>query len=98
MAFRFRRSIRLLPGIRLNLGRRGVSVSAGVRGAHVTIGKDGTRTTVGIPGTGMSYTDYERHPQHVASETPVTNEREASGVSWVWLFLLIAAIVVGAVS
>ena len=98
LGFRFRRSIRVLPGIRLNLGRRGVSVSAGVRGAHVTMSKDGTRTTVGLPGTGMSYTDYQRHPHIVEGDTPVTTEPAAAGVSWVWVILLIAVVVVWASS
>ena len=61
MGFRFRRSIKLLPGVRINLGKQGVSVSAGVRGAHVTVGAKGTRTTVGVPGTGVSFSQYERH-------------------------------------
>ena len=56
MGFRFRRSIRILPGIRLNVGKRGASVSMGVRGAHVTLGPKGARTTLGVPGTGLSYT------------------------------------------
>lgn len=53
---RFRRSIRIAPGIRLNLGKRGISASVGVRGAHETFHISGRRTTsVGIPGTGLSY-------------------------------------------
>ncbi|HEY2772459.1 MAG TPA: DUF4236 domain-containing protein [Candidatus Binatia bacterium] len=60
--FRFRRSIKLLPGIRLNIGKKSSSVSVGVRGAHVTFGKTGTRTTVGVPGTGLSYTQVS--PNH----------------------------------
>jgi hypothetical protein len=56
---RFRRSIRIIPGVRLNLNKKGVSVTAGVRGAHYTIGRLGTRTTFGIPGTGLSYTDHK---------------------------------------
>jgi Protein of unknown function (DUF4236) len=56
MGFRFRRSLRLLPGIRLNLSKSGVSASFGIRGAHVTVGPRGTTTSVGLPGTGFSYT------------------------------------------
>jgi tetratricopeptide (TPR) repeat protein len=53
---RFRRSIRIAPGIKLNLGKRGISASVGVRGAHETFHISGRRTTsVGIPGTGISY-------------------------------------------
>ncbi len=51
-----RRSIRIAPGIRLNLGKRGVSASFGVRAAHETIHISGRRTTsIGIPGSGISY-------------------------------------------
>jgi hypothetical protein len=66
MGFHFRRSVRVLPGIRGNLGRRRASVSVAVRGAHVTVGPSGTRTTVGLPGSGLSDTHLElsgRAPQ-----------------------------------
>jgi hypothetical protein len=58
MGFRFRRSIKILPGIRINLGKRSASVSLGGRGAHVTL-RPGhkLRATVGLPGTGLSYTE-----------------------------------------
>ena len=71
--FRFRRSVRILPGIRINLGKRSASVSVGVRGAHVTFGGPrGTRATVGLPGTGLSYTSTSNfHPQSEPVENPV---------------------------
>src|SRR3984957_7940084 len=69
MSFRFRRSIRILPGLRLNVGKRGVSASIGGRGAHVTFGRTGTRTTIGIPGTGLSYTHVDK-PNHAAADAP----------------------------
>jgi hypothetical protein len=56
MGLRIFRRIRIVPGLTLNLSKRGASVSAGVRGAHVTMGTHGTRETVGLPGTGLSYT------------------------------------------
>jgi hypothetical protein len=65
MGFRFRRSMKLLPGVRLNLGARSASLSLGGRGAHVTVGSRGTRSTVGIPGTGLSFTS-QRRAQGVA--------------------------------
>jgi hypothetical protein len=55
MGFRFRKSIRLAPGVRLNFGKRGMSISAGVKGASVTSGSRGTYANVSIPGTGISY-------------------------------------------
>ena len=55
MPFRFRRSIRIAPGLRLNIGKRGLSTPLGRRGARVTVGRN-TRATVSAPGTGLSYT------------------------------------------
>ena len=60
--FRFRRSVKLFPGVRWNIGKKSTSLSFGGRGAHYTVGTAGRRTTVGIPGTGISYTDI--HSNH----------------------------------
>ncbi|MCM0083948.1 DUF4236 domain-containing protein [Geomonas sp. Red32] len=61
MAFRFRKTIKVLPGVSVNLGKTGVSVSAGVKGAKVTVNSKGVRKTVGVPGTGLSWTEYQSH-------------------------------------
>jgi hypothetical protein len=58
--FRFRRTLQIMPGIRLNLSRSGVSTSIGVRGAHVTIGHGKVRTAVGLPGSGLSHITIEK--------------------------------------
>jgi Protein of unknown function (DUF4236) len=56
MGFRFRKRLRIIPGIWLNLSKRGVSsVSVGRRGATLNFNKRGTRETVGLPGSGLSY-------------------------------------------
>lgn len=55
MGFRFRRSVRLFPGVRLNVGLRGMSVSAGVPGMTFNFGARRSSVTFGIPGTGLSY-------------------------------------------
>lgn len=68
MPFRFRQTIRLLPGIRLNLSKTGASLSLGRRGATVNINRHGHKTTVGLPGSGMSY-ETERTPFGKDSET-----------------------------
>jgi hypothetical protein len=55
MGFRFRRRIKLLPGLWLNASKSGISTSVGHPGATINF-KDGkTTTTVGLRGTGMSY-------------------------------------------
>lgn len=56
MGFRFRKSIKILPGIRLNLTQKGISsVSVGDKGLTINQGKKGTRVTASIPGSGLSY-------------------------------------------
>jgi hypothetical protein len=87
MAFRFRRSIKILPGIRLNVGKRGISTSVGVRGAHVTIGKTGTRTTVGIPGSGVSYTHVKK-PHVEAVPAPERPPKASAAWGWFWIICL----------
>jgi len=56
MAFRFRKSFKIAPGIRVNVGKNGVSsIGVGPRGASVSIGKQGIYSNVGIAGTGLSF-------------------------------------------
>jgi len=56
MGFRFRKIISVIPGVKVNLSKSGVSTSLGGHGATVNVGTSGKRTiTLGIPGTGMSY-------------------------------------------
>lgn len=55
MSFRFRTSVKLAPGIRLNFSRSGVSTTFGGRGLSMNVGRRGTRVTAGIPGTGLSF-------------------------------------------
>lgn len=55
MTLRFRQTFTLFPGVRINIGKRGISTSIGVPGATVNIGRQGVRATVGAPGTGLSY-------------------------------------------
>lgn len=56
MGMRYRKSIGLGKGVRLNVGKGSVGISAGVKGAHVSVNsKRGVTTSVGAPGTGVSY-------------------------------------------
>ena len=59
MGLSFRKSVKVLPGIRINFSNKGVSsVSVGGKGARVNVGKRGIRSTVGLHGTGLSYSSY----------------------------------------
>ena len=56
MGFRYRKSINLGGGFRINLSKSGIGYSWGVKGYRVTkTAKGTTRTTASIPGTGISY-------------------------------------------
>lgn len=78
MGLNFRKSIKIAPGIRVNISKKGLSsVSVGGKGARVNVGKKGTRTTVGLPGTGLSYTTqspykkskkFDKEPNYLLSQ------------------------------
>ncbi|MFW6346584.1 MAG: DUF4236 domain-containing protein [Halomonas sp.] len=55
MGFRFQRRIRLAPGVRLNLSKRGLGLSLGPRGASLSVGPSGVHAHGGIPGTGLAW-------------------------------------------
>ena len=56
MGLRFRKSINLGGGFRINLSKSGIGHSWGIKGFRVTKTAKGTRrTTTSIPGTGISY-------------------------------------------
>src|SRR6266550_2590814 len=78
--FRFRRTFKIVPGVRLNLSGSGASVSLGPRGLHFTIGPHGTRTTVGLPGSGISWTAYQAYSsgnRSSSSSRPAPNRADA---------------------
>lgn len=76
MALRFRKRVKIAPGIGINLSwseKKGVTTSAtvGVPGANVNVGtkKDGTigvkHGTLGIPGSGLSHhTNLQKGEKH----------------------------------
>jgi hypothetical protein len=84
MAFRFRKTIRLGKGLKLNLSKSGISASVGKPGATLNFGKRGARTTVGLPGTGLSYSSQlGSTPNKTQSTTfkplPPSNSRKNNG-------------------
>lgn len=53
MAWSYRRRIKIIPGVQLNLSKGGISTSVGVKGASMTFGKSGTFVNTSIPGLGI---------------------------------------------
>jgi len=87
MALRIRKSIKIAPGLKINLSKSGISTSLGGKGATVNVSKRGTRVTTGIPGTGLSSSKLYRAGKGAAAQTTPT-PLWAHVVSW----LLIAAV------
>lgn len=85
MGFRFRRRIRIAPGIRLNVSKSGVSTSLGGHGFTVNLGRGKTRTTVGLPGTGISYSE---------TAMPGTGRGRSSALAWLLVIAFIVLMVV----
>jgi hypothetical protein len=52
---RFRKTVSVLPGVKINMSKTGVSTSLGGNGATVNLGTRTRFLTLGIPGTGLSY-------------------------------------------
>lgn len=62
MGFRFRKRIKIFPGVYINLSNQTLksfdsSVTVGRGGLGANISKKGVRGFVGAPGTGLSYRD-----------------------------------------
>lgn len=78
MGFRYRKSINLGGGFRVNLSKNGIGYSWGVKGYRITKTADGrTRQTVSIPGSGISYV--EEHGKRSRGQT--TSPRPSSPYS-----------------
>ena len=103
MGFRFRKTIKLFPGVKLNFSKSGVSTSIGAPGATINISKRGTRGTVGILGSGISYADNLSKPDHpqVLATTDLA-QQQAQGMSalllWGVVGLLVSLVVYGLVT
>jgi S-DNA-T family DNA segregation ATPase FtsK/SpoIIIE len=68
MGLRYRKRIKIAPGIYINISKSGMSTTIGPRGASVNIGRNGTYINAGIPGTGL----YER--QRIDKTSKSTNQ------------------------
>ncbi len=77
MGLRFRKRIKVLPGLSLTISPRGIGTSIGVNGFRITHGASGRVTrTVGLPGTGISYvTTVPTH--HKTNRERITQPRES---------------------
>ncbi len=97
MPFRFRRTIRVAPGLSINLGKKSASLRVGGRGAGYTISTNGNRTTtVGLPGTGISWTKTIRPARVSGAPAPQQPPIRASSPSlafWQRSWVIVACII-----
>lgn len=77
MALRIRRSIKIAPGVRVNIGKKGLSTSIGGKGLAVNLSKKGTRVTAGLPGTGISASHLYKAPKR--SSVPAQQKQHSEG-------------------
>lgn len=76
MAVRFRKSIKIAPGLKLNLNKKSMSLTAGTKNVHYTVNSSGRRTvSTKVPGTGVyvteSYNKKAKNKKH-SSPSPKT--------------------------
>lgn len=74
MGLRFRRTMKIGPGLRLNFNKNSIGLSIGPRGAKYTINSSGRRTaSVGIPGSGLYYTESSGGGRRKSETDPFTS-------------------------
>lgn len=84
MGLYWRRSTKILPGVRINWSKSGPSLSVGPRGSKVNIGKRGTYISGGIPGTGLYYRQKiggrKKNPNSSYPTTTSSNHDRSNGL------------------
>ena len=74
MGSRFRKSIKLAPGVKLNLGKKSAGISVGGKHGGININsKTGVSSRVSVPGTGISYTSNLSSKRKTTASAPVTH-------------------------
>lgn len=100
MGFRFRKSINLGGGFKVNLSKSGVGYSWGTKGVRYTkTAKGKTRTTLSIPGTGISHVSESggkkrtrtqkntRTTNNFSAPNPNNTDNGGNGMPWVKLII-----------
>jgi Protein of unknown function (DUF4236) len=98
MPIRFRKTFRILPGVKINFSRGGISTTLGSRGFHLTFNKNGVRQSVGIPGSGLSESSYLIKNESDSSSQPKHDPQDRSGevgcFPWGCLLFIVIGVIV----
>ena len=105
MGWRFRKSFKVLPGVKINFNKNSTGITFGTKGAHYTINSKGKHTaSIGIPGSGLYYTETvntnKRQNQTPNMYTTSTNNQmpSSSGKGCLITIIIIILLFVGCVS
>ncbi len=84
MGFRFRKSVKICKGVKVNFSKSGASLTLGGRGNSINFSSRGITSTYGIPGTGLSHrsqiTSYHK-PQSASNRSFSSGSGGRSGVA-----------------
>lgn len=88
MGFRFRKSFKIAPGIKLNMNKKSTGITFGSKGVHYTMNSKGKNTfSAGVPGTGLYYTSTSG-----GSKKPNASKLRGSNMKWykkpIWIIVL----------
>ena len=75
MGWRYRKRIKIFPGIYINISKNGISTNVGVKGANVTFGPNGTYVNTGIPGTGLYQRDKVSESNSISEKHDLTRDK-----------------------
>lgn len=93
MGMRFRKSINLGGGARINLSKSGIGASVGGKGFRVTKkANGGTRTTASIAGTGISYTSDSKKSKAAANSAINTETANTPNYLLFWIAFRVLSI------
>ena len=79
MGWRFRKRIKILPGIHINISKSGISTNVGIKGASVTFGSNGTYVNTGFPGTGLYRRDRISNRSNNYGTATISDENNLEG-------------------
>jgi hypothetical protein len=91
VALRFSKRLKIAPGVKINIGLKGISTTVGPKGASINLGKKGAYLNAGIPGTGLS-TRTKIGAGKKSTETPSSQTSATNGLL---LGSLAAVLVIG---
>lgn len=95
MGTRFRKSVKLPGGFRVNFSKSGVGYSWGVKGYRKTKTATGrTRTTYSIPGTGLSHVEESKKASAAPKSAPPADQTQEvkKPITLRWWYLLITVL------